>query len=241
MQYKDVKLLIKTEPKDKCGIYAETDINNFPVEPFSALTNLIFPIIILYWTVKTKFRIRLYPLIVIVMPLMTAGFFCGTMFHLLRNDVIWHHLNMLSILYAVITADVYLWWRVVQSWWKTFFLTLIIPIIFQVFIFFIQPFDKISVSIVFTVMFLSLLFPSALHCIKNNYHNFKILVTSSIFFASGITFRVMDELYIGSNSHGTHFLWHLCGGVSVALFLKYIYESDKKYTKNQFAEKASSF
>jgi hemolysin III len=241
MHYKETSSLIQMKPKDKCGFYAETNLNAFPVEPLAAFTNLIFPAVIIYWTVKTKFRIRLYPLIVIIMPLMTAAFFFGTMFHILRNDVIWHHLNMLSILYAVIAGNIYLWRRVVKSWWKTFLLTLLTPVLFQIFILLIQPVDKISVSTVFTVMFLSILIPSALHCIKNRYHNFHLLVVSSIFFGSGIILRTADKYFLDTSLPGTHFLWHIAGGISIFFFLKYIYESDKEYTVKKFAEKASSF
>jgi len=241
MQNETLKSYSRTKMPDKCDPNAETNMNNFPVEPINAFSNIIFLAIIIYWTVKTKFRIRLYPLIVITMPLISVGFICGTMFHLLRNDIIWHHLNLLSILYAVIATSVYLWWRVVRNWWKTFFLTLSIPLLFQGFLFFIQPIGKISVGMVFSVMFLSILIPSGLHCLKNGYFNFKYLILSSLFFSIGIIFRTFDRFFIGHHSIGTHFAWHICGGLSIFFFLKYIYESDRHLTRKKFTEKASSF
>lgn len=228
-------------PADKCGIIAETNLKHFPVEPISAATNIIFLIMLAYWAWKTKCKIKLYPFIVITIPLMISALAFNTMFHLLRNNSIWHHLNLLCIVYSVITASVYLWRRVTAKWMYTFFLALCIPVLFQIFIIYMRPVDKLSLNVVFVVMALSVFVPAVIHCIKNKIQFISLLIYSSIFFSIGLFFRLFDSNLIGKTYIGTHFLWHIFCTISIFYFLKYSYNCDKLKTVDKFNEVASSF
>ena len=229
------------KPLDKCAVYAETNLQNFPVEPISALSNILFLFILIYWTWKTKCKIKLYPLIVISIPLMLLSSIFDTMFHLVRNDVIWHQLNLLCCVYAVMTASVYLWRRVTGKWLYTFFLSLGIPILFQIFIAYTRPIDKLSLNVVFVVMALCIFIPAMIYCIRNKTQFIFSLIISSSCFLLGIYCRILDEKFIGKSSTGTLFLWHIFCALSIFYFLKFSFHSDKMKTVDKFNEIASSF
>ena len=236
-----IQKTVVQKPLDKCAIYAETNLENFPVEPISVASNIFFLIILIYWTWKTKCKIKLYPFIVITMPLMLLSLMFDTVFHLLRNNVIWHQLNLLCAVYAVITASVYLWRRVTSKWLYTFFLTLSIPVSFQIFIAYTRPFDKLSLNVVFVVMALSVFIPAMIYCIKNKTQFISSLIISSTCFFIGIFFRTLDSNLIGKSSIGTLFLWHLFCALSIFYFLKFSFNCDKKKTLDKFNAVASSF
>ena len=229
------------KPLDKCGFYAETNLQNFPVEPISALSNIIFLFILIYWIWKTKCKIKLYPLIVISIPLMLLSLIFDTMFHLLRNDVIWHQLNLLCTVYAVIMASVYLWRRITGKWLYTFIFSLGMPILFQIFIAYTRPIDKLSLNVVFVVMALSIFIPAMIYCIRNKTQFIISLIISSSCFLLGIYFRTLDEKLIDKSSIGTLFLWHIFCALSIFYFLKFSFNSDRMKTVDKFNEIASSF
>ena len=226
---------------DGCAVNAETVPGRFPVEPFNAISNFAFLAIIIYWTWKTKFRIRLYPVIVITMPLIFGAFICGMMHHILRSGKEWHILNLICISYAVITTCVYLWYRVTGSWMKSFLCVFSIPLIFRLFLASISLPEVISVAVVFVVMAMAIMIPACIHCIRNHLKNLDLLIISSISFMIALVFRQIDANLVGISTIGTHFLWHIFGAISVFFVLKYLFLADKDKNKKLFKEIASSF
>ena len=149
------------------------------------------------------------------------------MHHALRNGKVWHHIDMLSIFYSVMVACIYFWYRVTKSWLKSFFLVISIPLIFRIFLASITLPEKISISVVFVVMALSIFIPISIHCIRNHLKNFNLLIVSSISFIIALIFRQTDANLIGIFPYGTHFLWHIFGMISVFCLLKYTFLTDE--------------
>ncbi|MCB9030662.1 MAG: hypothetical protein H6619_06380 [Deltaproteobacteria bacterium] len=61
-------------PNDFGPIYAETDMTQFPVEPFNTVSNVIFLLMILYFTYQTRLRYQSHPLLVTILPILSLGF-----------------------------------------------------------------------------------------------------------------------------------------------------------------------
>jgi hypothetical protein len=213
---------------DGCTPNAETILGRFPVEPINTLTSFGFLFIIIYWTFKTKFKITLYPVIVITMPLLACAFIGSTMHHALRNDRIWHTIDMLGIFYAVIVTCVYYWYRVTSSWLKSAFLVISIPIIFRIFLSSISLPVMISVSVVFVVLAVALLIPITIHCVRNDHKNINLLIIAVLTFIIALVFRQTDNFLIGIIPFGTHFLWHVFAMISVFYLLQYTFLTDKE-------------
>lgn len=221
--------------------HAETVPGRFPVEPLNAVSNIAFLFILCYWTWKTKFRIRIYPAIVLTMPLLLGAFVAGTMHHLLRSDKVWNGIVLLCIFFAVINTCIYLWYRITESWLKSFVGVLAVPFIFRIFLASITLPDKITMSTVFVVMALAIMIPAVIHCIQNHLKNLELLVISSISFIIALIFRETDANLIGIFAIGTHFLWHVFGALSIFFMLKYLFLTDKTKSKKVFVEFAANF
>lgn len=227
--------------RDGYAVNPETDAAGFPVEPLNTFSNFIFLIVIVYWIRKTRFKTSLFPVLVLSLPFMFVAFICGTMHHALRSDKVWHHLNMLSIFYAVIMVCVYFWYRITGSWIKSFFCVIIIPLIFRFFLASITIPGKISVSVVFVVMALAIFIPATIQCIINKLKYVSLLIFSSTTFVIALYFRETDWNLTSFLSHGTHFLWHIFGAVSVFSLLQYIYLIDRDKNLELFKQAASRF
>lgn len=230
-----------TLAKDGYVFNAETDPARFPVESFNTLSNFIFLLIIIYWIRKTKFRTSLYPVLVVSLPFLFVAFISSTMHHALRSEKVWHHIDMLSIFYAVIMVCVYFWYRITHSWFKAFFFVIAIPVIFRMFLGTISAPDKISVSVVFVVMALAIFIPAIIHCIMNHLKNVALLLISSIAFAIALCFREADANLGKILPYGTHFLWHIFGYGSVFSLMQYIFLTDKAKNFEIFTQAASKF
>ena len=229
------------ELKDGFPPNAETVAGGFPAEPLNAISNLGFLLVLVYWALKTKFRIRLYPVIVITMPLMFCALVAGTMHHILRSDKVWHSITLLCIFFAVVNACVYLWYRVTESWMKSFLCVMAVPLVFRLFLASLTFPEKISVAVVFVVMALAMLIPAVVHCMRNHLKNLELLVISSLAFMIALIFREADANLVGIMPLGTHFLWHIFGAVSLFYLLKYLFITDKTKSKKVFLEFAAGF
>ena len=234
-------LEIVEKAKDGYIINAETDVSSFPAEPFNTFSSFIFLFLVIYWIRKTKFRIKLYPVIVITMPLLFLAFIGGTMHHALRSEKVWHHLDMICIFYAVMMVCVFFWYRITGSWFKSFFCVITIPLIFRFFLASISLPEKISVSVVFVVMALVILIPAMIHCCMNHLKNITLLCVASMLFVIALFFRETDRSVAEVFPHGTHFLWHIFACIAVFFLIQYLFLTDKDKNMELFKQLASEF
>ena len=91
--------------------YAETDLGHFPVEPWATWTNLIFAVVIVYWTRRLRGSWRRHRLLAAALPLLTAGWIGGTVYHATRCHVFWTLLDWCPIVVLVLLAAGWLWRR----------------------------------------------------------------------------------------------------------------------------------
>jgi hemolysin III len=69
------------------------------------------------------------------------------------------------------------------------------------------------------------LIPIALFLVTHDFSGVWYVVASFVLFTAGFYFRSIDLKV--RFSHGTHWLWHLCGGAAVQLLLTFVYLSSK--------------
>jgi len=212
------------QPEDFGPVYAETDLARFPVEPWSVFSNLIFLLIVIYWAFRTKLNYRHYPLITIAVPLIFIGFCGGELYHAFRNYRLWLLLDYLPILFLALTGCVYFWQLIYKNIFLTFISSLLPLFLYRIFTIFVLLPDAIYISLGYAALALNVMFPTLLYCILKNRKNCFSLFLGAIFFAVAVLFRQMDFDY-GKTivPVGTHFLWHIFGGISVFFFMRYIY------------------
>jgi hemolysin III len=229
----------KVQPNDRGPIYKETDMTRLPVEPWSTFSNLIFLAVFIYFAVKTRFSYRKFPLMTIFLPILFCGWFGGTVYHATRSANIWLMMDYIPVMFLVLMASIYFWREVVGNWLLVFVFTLV-PIISYRFIYeFISLPHSISISIGYSVLALIVIIPLVLHCRHKNPQGWKLLIAALVSFIFAITCRIFDNNgYVSFMPMGTHFLWHVFGGLCCFFMLCYIYKSEKIKNMNKVADKA---
>ncbi len=218
------KAYIAYGPKDYGPLYKETDMSRFPVEPFNTFSNLIFLLLVIYWSWKTRLNTVKHPLTTVCMPILLLGFIGGTVFHATRSSSIWLQLDVMPILVLALSAGIFLWRMLVRKWVWTFLLTLGPWTIY----FFISKYvisvpEKYAISIGYVVLASNILLPAVLFCVLRNRQAWLTLTLCLASFAVAVTFRMTDRLDIAFLPQGTHFLWHIFGGICSFFMIKYIY------------------
>ncbi len=216
------------EIKDFGPIYAETNLDLFIVEPFNTFSNLIFLVIIIYWSRKTKFRFKDYPLIVFCLPILFIGFVGGSIFHATRSHSIWLILDFVPIMILTITAAVRFWQMITNSKiWGTL-CPLAIIFLTRTFAQVIDLPRNVRISFGYLGLSIAILLPAFLYSYRNDFIGLKQLLFSITFIIIALIFRASDQYFGQFIPMGTHFLWHIFGALSVHFLISFIFLTKTK-------------
>ncbi|MFA7231725.1 MAG: hypothetical protein WC071_10690 [Victivallaceae bacterium] len=229
----------RSQPADTGPIYKETNMSRLPVEPFNTVSNLIFLAVAIYWIKKTRFDMKKYPVTSFAMPILLLGYIGGTIFHATRSHNLWLFMDYMAIMVLVLLASVYMWKTLVNNWALTFILTLGPVFIYRIFSKFIVLSHQASISLGYSVLAINVVLPAILHCIYRNPKGWKALMSASAAFIVAIGCRQADSIEPLAKflPMGTHFLWHIFGGISAFFLAEYLFKSEKIVYENGFALK----
>ena len=209
-------------PNDFGPIYSETDRSRFPVEPWNTAINAIFFFILVYFAVQTRLDYKRYPLIVAGLPILLVGFVGGTVFHATRSNSLWLILDFLPILILAGMTALYFWKRLAGSIFKAV-LFVVIPVgAIRMIGAAVLP-RHFFISLSYGTLALALLIPIFICSFREGAREMLLLIGALLIFAVALLCRILDSV-LGTSilPMGTHFLWHLFGGVSVFLLMKFI-------------------
>lgn len=218
------------KPNDFGPIYTETDLSRFPVEPWNTASNLIFLLIIIYFAWTTRLSFKRYPLIVISLPILLVGFVGGTVFHATRSNRIWLVMDYMPIMILSLLASMALLKELLGSWIKAFGIGAILFIGVRLIFAYSELPIGFRISIGYTSLALMIILPAIFVSKKEDWRGIGYILSSIIFFGFAITFRILDSTKI--LPMGTHFLWHLLGGVSVFCLIKFLYVIEAKLIRS---------
>jgi hemolysin III len=215
---------IQQRPNDLGPVYKETDLTRCPVEPFNTFSNLIFLFLVIYWSCKTRLNTLKHPLTTVCMPILLLGYIGGTVYHATRSNTVWLWLDYMPILVLALSAGIYLWRQLIKSYALTFLLVVgPLPVCYFMLKYARIP-DNFSITAVYLGLALNILLPAILYCVFKNRTAWLTLTLAFSFFIIAVVFRQIDRFDIFTfMPHGTHFLWHIFGGVSSFFMIKYIY------------------
>lgn len=224
MKANESRAYIQQRPNDLGPVYKETDLTRCPVEPFNTFSNLIFLFLVIYWSWKTRFNTLKHPLTTVCMPILLLGYIEGTVYHATRSNTIWLWLDYMPVLVLALSAGIYLWRLLIRNYALTFLLIVSpLPICYFMLEYARIP-AKFSLSAVYVSLALNIMLPAVLHCVLKNRTAWLTLTLAFSFFILAIVCRQLDRFDIFTfMSHGTHFLWHIFGGISSFFTIKYIY------------------
>ena len=224
MKTNELHARIQQKPGDGGPTYKETDLTRFPVEPFNTFSSLLFLFLVVYWAWKTKLNVYMHPLTTVCMPILLLGCIGGTLYHATRGSSLWLQLDCIPVLVLALSSGIYLWRRLTKNYLLTFILTMF-PLLISFFMLrHIQIADKFTVSVLYSVLAVNILIPAVLHCVMKNRGAWLTLLLAFSAFAIALAFRQADRLNTFTfMTAGTHFLWHIFGGLSSFFMIKYIY------------------
>ena len=210
-------------PNDTGPIYRETIMNRLPVEPFNTFSNLIFLGIIIYFSIKVYKNIRKHTFLAFCIPILTVGFVGGTLFHGTRSHQMWLFMDWVPIMILCISAVFYFVFKLYTIWWKR--LIAIFIILGVSFFVRLLPFPPaVRISLGYAVTAVTVLLPIVLYLIKTRCTHKNLIIIAILSFIVAISCRSADKIIQWDWLYmGTHWLWHLFGGISVFFLMLYIY------------------
>ena len=205
---------------DRGPIYIETVLDRFPVEPWNTASNLIFLFIIFYfWRKMLRTGLR-PPLLLFGLPVLFVGFIGGTVYHATRSHNLWLFMDFIPIFVLAIAASFHFWLEIVHRKWLAALLV-ILPVLLLQTLRAALPISKhLWISMGYAGLAVSILLPAVIHCALRRWAGARLLIMALLFFVIALLSRITDPQQL--LPMGTHFLWHIFGGLSTFCMLEYV-------------------
>ena len=143
-------------------------------------------------------------------------------------------MDYMPIMFIVLIASIYFWREVVGNWILVLTFTLLPIIIYRLIYETLALPHSISISIGYSVMALVVIVPTVLHCVLRHPAGWKFLAGAMASFCAAIAFRVLDDMIPASLlPMGSHFLWHIFGGLCCFFMLYYVYGTEVSQIRNR--------
>lgn len=204
-------------------IYTETDLANFPVEPWNTFSNVIFLIALIYFAKKTKLDCKKHYFLVWSLPLLGIGFIGGTIYHATRSSNIWLIMDFVPIALLSLAAMCYFWWHIFYRKLYVILAVLLTSLLPRFFIWSLDIDRNYIISLSYVSMGLALCLPITVLSFQHKWLNWHLTVIAFLFFSCAVFFRLVDKMSGFIFPMGTHFLWHLFGGCAVFCLMEFIY------------------
>ncbi len=211
-------------PQDSGPIYMETAEGRFPIEPFNTYSNLIFLVLIIYWGIKVYRNPKQHQFLAWVLPIIGISYVGGTVYHATRSHEFWLRLDWMPIMLLCAALVIYFIFKLVKSGWQRFLLiTVLLGASFLLRVLPIPTGLRISIGYVITAA--TILVPIVWYLVKTRSKNMGYVIVAFLIFAVAIFFRSID-LHQNFFPMGTHWLWHILGGIAVHFLIAYIFKDN---------------
>ncbi len=228
---------------DSGPIYTETVLGHPPVvEPLNTISNFIFLWIMWRWWRRNREH-GPYPVARWGLPIMFASFIGGTVYHATRSHEFWYLLDWIPIYVLALGVAGFLWTRLFGnklglSIFASLSLTLMALNAAAELWSSWEPVTLISLS--YASLVIANLLPLILHARRPEAQGARRwLVAGGLVMASAIGFRQLDvhiaHHHIEVWPHGSHFMWHLLGGLAVNCMLEYLWRADWRPRRKESA------
>jgi hemolysin III len=225
---------------DPGPLYRETQPGRFPVEPWNAVSTLIFLGLFAAIAFRTRFRLFRHPLLVTALPVLSVGMVGGFLYHATRARELWLNMDFFAMFYLVVMMCLFFWHRVLGKWLLAVGATLLPPVLaWAGFVLAHEASPRTIPRVAFYAgMALTMLVPTVCHCAQRNFQHLAWLASAAAAFTVAVFFREIDQQAPAWLPMGTHFLWHLCGAVAAAFIAEYIFRSDLDHEAERAAFRA---
>lgn len=208
-------------PHDFGPIYFETDLTRLPVEPWNTASNLIFLAIGIYFFYKLRRSKAQLEILKFALPVLLLGFVGGTVFHSTRSHSIWLVLDFVPIMILCLAASLHFLNLLLKNRLHAAISILLLFVGIR-FVRGVLPLPlHLKIAAGYSMLAAVIVLPALIYCASCGWRRVGYLFGALLSFAIAIFFRSVDPQ--GLIPMGTHFLWHLFGGLSTFLMVNYIY------------------
>jgi hypothetical protein len=202
--------------------YAETNLANFIVEPWNAITSLFFLILAIYWFIRIRRNVKDNLFIAWCIPLLFLGGMGSTLFHAFRSSYYLMQLDVLPIVVLTLSVGAFLWHKLVKKWYITF---AIIALSFT-----LRKLASVSglfpgqgANISYAISGITIFLPGLIMLLRTQFYRWASLAAAVMLFIAGLFFRAADMWYTDIIPIGTHFMWHISTAVGAYFLADYLY------------------
>ncbi|MDF0707077.1 hypothetical protein [Flagellimonas okinawensis] len=217
-------MLLLKFPHDSGPIYLETVEGRFPVEPFNTLSNLIFLALIIYWGTKVYRNPEHHRFLSWVLPIIGVSYVGGTIYHATRSHEFWLRLDWMPIMLLCAALVVYFIVKLVTTWWQRIS-WIVVLLGASIFLRVLPIPEGLRISLGYVITAATMLIPLIWYLVKTKGANMHLIITAFCIFGIAIFFRSID-LHQDFFPMGTHWLWHLLGGIAVHFLIAYIFKDN---------------
>lgn len=202
-------------------LYAETNPEQFIVEPWNAVSSLIIALPAIYWAYRLRGSYLLFGFLTWCIPLLLLNGIGSAMFHAFRSSSFFLRLDVIPAIVLTISVSVYFWMKILPKWWQMFFIFL--PTFYLRYMLYGQFSPHKAINITYIITGTLLFLPILKFLYDSNFKNAKIIILALFSLLLALLFREMDAWHIPNFPMGTHFMWHLMSGIGGFLLASYLY------------------
>ena len=220
--------LAQVQVRDHGPLYAETDLARFPVEPANTFSNLIFLALLLYaWRrlARTGLVSVFYTVVLILLGLGWVG---GTAYHATRSSAVWLALDFvpIALLCGLAAARLIGWLSPARRRWYAWGIAPGLGLVWLLGGWLLPR--PLAINTGYALLGLLVALPAVMHCAEAGWARARLLGGALGAFAVALGFRRLDAWLIADHPRlGTHFLWHLCGGLAAWCLLLYLLRAEE--------------
>ncbi len=212
--------------QDSGPIYRETVMGRLPVEPFNTFSNLVFLAVIIYFAIRVYRSSRQHLFITGILPVIFVGWIGGTVYHATRSGELWLLMDWIPIVVLCIACSFYFLLKSMRSWrWRLAVIALVMVLNILPRVIVLPAGYSNSVGYLCTA--LGVVIPIVLYLSRTRWLRVHYFVYAVLWFLLAVSFRTIDKKFdLDFLWMGTHWLWHLLGGVAVFWVLLFIYKDN---------------
>lgn len=212
-------MLLQILRRDGGPIYAETNLSHLIVEPYNAISAILFMVVVVYWWSKLRGKYEQHTFLSYVIPILGIGGVGGTLYHAFRYTSIFHYMDWLPILFLCMAGSFYFCYKFFEGIGWAIGIS-VVGVILQALVIFNLP-AHTAENISYSLLAIQMLVPTWLVMQQQNFVNSRYVWIALTFFCLALTCRAID--FWGWLPMGTHFLWHVFGAAASHFMIQYVY------------------
>lgn len=190
-------------------------------EPWNTATAFLFVLIVAFWVIRLRGRLRNYPFLAVTLPILLVGGIGGTLYHGLRSWVGYFLMDVLPINVLGLLVSIYFWVRLGPRLWHL--LTMLGVLCLLQLLGHWQLPTHYAINLSYALLAMIIVTPLVFVMIRTRFRYAGWIATALVCFAIAWFCRLVDAWRPPLLPMGTHWLWHTFGAATTLALSEYVY------------------